>query len=329
MTKRIIYGPILSRRLGRSLGIDVIKTPDTKKNCNFDCVYCQLGHVSKKITGNAKLKGAVSTEEVVEGIRSYRRNIDNLDYITFSGTCEPTLNPLLGEMIKGIRKISTHPVCVITNSSLVGSEEVRESLAEADLVVATLVSGYEESFRAINRPAEDIRLENIINGLKELKRMEKLQKLGIEIMLVDATIDFPVNHTEKEIERLKEVLIAIDPDEIEILTVSRPPAEDYIVPVPEERLRQVALEFEKEFGKERVKLVLKGVKRSRSVMKHGNIEEEVYDLILRRPCTFKQISASLGIDKKELKPIIIDLISSKKIKETIICKDKYYRISTK
>jgi wyosine [tRNA(Phe)-imidazoG37] synthetase (radical SAM superfamily) len=326
MTKRIIYGPILSRRLGRSLGIDVIKTSDTKKNCNFDCVYCQLGHVPKKITGTADVKGTVAPEEVVEGLRSYHKNIEDLDYITFSGTCEPTLNPALGEMIRGIKEISPHPVCVITNSSLVDKETVRENLSEADLVVATLVSGYQETFMAINRPAEGIELQNIINGLKEIRRMDKRPILGIEVMLVDANIDFPVNHTEREIERLKEILIEIDPDEIEILTVSRPPAEDYIVPVPEDRLKQIAAEFEKIFGKERVKLVLKGIKKSRSKMKHGNIEEEVYDLVMRRPCTFRQISASLGINDKELKPIVDRMLSSKKITETA-GETKYYKIA--
>ncbi|MEZ5336338.1 MAG: radical SAM protein [Methanolobus sp.] len=326
MSKRIIYGPILSRRLGRSLGIDVIKTPDTKKNCNFDCVYCQLGHVEEKITNPNEVKGAVTPEEVMEGIRSYHRNIEDLDYITFSGTCEPTLNPALGEMIKRIKEISNHPVCVITNSSLLGNEQVRKNLGEADLLVATLVSGYEDTFRAINRPAEGIRLDNIINGLKAVRRMDKRPKLGIEVMLVDATTDFPVNHTEREISRLKDILVDIDPDEIELLTVSRPPAEKCIVPVPDERLKQIAMEFEKGFGKERVKLVLKGVKKSRSIMKHGNIEDEIYDLILRRPCTFQQISASLGLSEEELIPVIKKLLSSKRITETAVGKKKYFKI---
>ncbi|ETA67086.1 Fe-S oxidoreductase [Methanolobus tindarius DSM 2278] len=327
MTKRIIYGPILSRRLGRSLGVDVIKTLETKKNCNFDCVYCQLGHVPLKITRTDNVKGVVSPEEVVEGLRTYHKNIEDLDYITFSGTCEPTLNSGLGEMIKGIKEISPHPVCVITNSSLVDKENIRRNLSEADLVVATLVSGYEETFNAINRPAEEITLENIINGLKKIRRMDKRPILSIEVMMVDSNIDFPVNHTEREIEKLKEVLIEINPDEIEILTVSRPPAEDYIIPVSDDRLKQIATEFENTFGKERVKLVLKGVKKSHSKMKHGNIEEEVYDLIMRRPCTFRQISASLGIDDKELKPIIGRMLSSESIEETTVGEKNYYKIS--
>jgi wyosine [tRNA(Phe)-imidazoG37] synthetase (radical SAM superfamily) len=327
MRKRIIYGPILSRRLGRSLGIDVIKNTDTKKNCNFDCVYCQLGHADNNITGPEDVKGAVRTEEVLDDISSYHKNIDHLDYITFSGTCEPTLNLRLGEMIKGIKEISEHPVCVITNSSLVERDDVRSNIAEADFVVATLVSGYEDTFRAINRPVDGIRLENIINGLKAIMDMEKRPKLGIEIMLVDSTTNYPVNCTDREIDRLLEVLKTIGPDEIEILTVSRPPAEEYIIPVSDTRLKEIAFRFDEEFGRGRVKLVLKGLKRNRSSMKHENIEEEVYDLILRRPCTFKQICASLGVDSVELEPIIEKLMLSESVIEIGNVEERYYKTS--
>jgi wyosine [tRNA(Phe)-imidazoG37] synthetase (radical SAM superfamily) len=325
MKSRIIYGPILSRRLGRSLGIDVIRNPGAKKNCNFDCVYCQLGHVDTKISGQGRIVGLVAPGEVVEGIRSYHKNIEDLDYITFSGTCEPTLNPGLGEMIRGIRTISKHPVCVLTNSSRVSSEDVRLNLAEADLVIATLVSGYEETFKAINRPAAGIGLESIINGLKAIMCMNERPRLGIEVMLLDSSAGYPVNSTDGEITRLIEVLKIIDPDEIEILTVSRPPAEDFVIPVPEMRLKEIARRFDEEFGRDRVKLVLKGLKRKRSSMKHINVEEEVYDLVLRRPCTFKQICASIGIENEELTPIIEELLSS----NSIVCVESesghYYR----
>ncbi|OPY16489.1 MAG: molybdenum cofactor biosynthesis protein A [Methanomethylovorans sp. PtaU1.Bin073] len=327
MKARIIYGPILSRRLGRSLGVDVIKKTGTKKNCNFDCVYCQLGHVENKINGPEEVEGAVITEEVVEGIRSFHRNIENLDYVTFSGTCEPTLNLSLGSMIKGVKQIITQPVCVLTNSSLVNREDVRSNLAEADLVIATLVSGNEDTFRAIHRPVDGIRLDNIIKGLQAIKNLEKRPRLGIEVMLVDSTNGYPVNSTDEEITKLMEVLKIIDPDEIEILTVSRPPAEKFIAPVAEIRLKEIAHRFDEEFGKERVKLVLKGLKRERSSMQHENLEEEIYDLVLRRPCTSKQICSSLGISSAELTPIMEKLISSNSIICIMSTNGTYYKAS--
>jgi len=324
MKPRIIYGPILSRRLGRSLGIDVIKRGEAKKTCNFDCVYCQLGHVDKKVTGPDDVNGIVTTEEVVEGLKNYHRKVENLDYITFSGTCEPTLNPDLGEMIRGIRKISEVPVCVITNSSLLGKREVRENLKDADLVVATLVSGNEKTFKAINRPAQGIELEEIIEGLKALKKLNG-PKLAIEVMLLDSSKEYPVNTTDEEVAKLAEVLKTIDPDVVEVLTISRPPAEDFIVPVAESRLKEIAQKFDESLGRERVRLVLKGLKRKRSTIKHENLIEEVYDLILRRPCTFEQTSSSLDIDQADLSPIIEKLLAEDRIIGINAENGKYYR----
>ena len=327
MKTRISYGPILSRRLGRSLGVDVIKKAGTKKNCNFDCVYCQLGHVDYKIKGPEEVEGAVTTEEVVEGIRSFHRNIENLDYVTFSGTCEPTLNLSLGSMIRGVKQIIDQPVCVLTNSSLVDREDVRSNLAEADLVIATLVSGNEDTFRAMHRPADGIRLDNIIKGLQAMKSLKKRPRLGIEVMLVDSTNGYPVNSTDGEITKLIEVLKTIDHDEIEILTVSRPPAEKFIVPVADTRLKEIARRFDAEFGRDRVRLVLKGLRRDRSNMQHENLEEEVYDLVLRRPCTYEQICASLGISSVELAPIMEKLVSSNNIISIVSKKGTYYKAS--
>ncbi len=324
MKSRIIYGPILSRRLGRSLGIDVIKKLDAKKNCNFDCVYCQLGHVDKLIADPESVKGAVSVSEVVDGLINYHRNVENLDYITFSGTCEPTLNSDIGEMIRQIRKISELPICVITNSSLVSRKDVRESLCEADLVVATLVSANEETFRAINRPAPGIRVKEIIEGLKKLKDTGAC-KLAIEVMLLDSTGNYPVNSTDREAEDLAKALRYIDPDEIEVLTTSRPPAEDFIVPVSDGRLKEIASMFDEALGRERVRLVLKGLKRKRSSIKHTNLTDEVYDLILRRPCTFEQTIASLDIDREVLMPIIDRLLESERIRIIKSNAGTYYR----
>lgn len=327
MKTRIIYGPILSRRLGRSLGVDVIRKAGTKRNCNFDCVYCQLGHVDYKVKGPEDVEGVATTEEVIEGIRSFHRNIENLDYVTFSGTCEPTLNLSLGSMIREVKQITDQPVCVLTNSSLVDREDVRSNLAEADLVIATLVSGNEDTFRAIHRPVDGIKLDNIIKGLQAIQNMEKSPRLGIEVMLVDSRNGYPVNSTDEEITKLIEVLKTIGPDEIEILTVSRPPAEKFIVPVADIRLKEIAHRFDAEFGRNRVKLVLKGLRRERSSMQHENVEEEVYDLLLRRPCTLEQICASLGISSAQMTPIMEKLISSNTIISIVSENGTYYKAS--
>lgn len=321
MKSKIVYGPILSRRLGRSLGIDVIKTSASKKNCNYDCVYCQLGHVDRKISGPEAIEGAVSPEELVEALKNFHKDIEDLDYITFSGTCEPTLNLSLGEMSRQLRTVSKLPICVISNSSLTGRPEVRENLAEADLVVATFVSGNEKTFRKIHRPAAGVRLADVIEGLRELASLKresgKGPKLALEIMLLDCSDEKkgPLNSTDEEVEALIEAVKIINPDEIEILTVSRPPAETWIVPVPEERLREIADRFAARFGEEKVTLVLKGLRRNRAGVKHKDPEADVYALLLRRPCTSEQVARGLDLDPEALEPILEKLLLDRKIVE--------------
>ncbi|AKB26584.1 Fe-S oxidoreductase [Methanosarcina sp. MTP4] len=327
MKSRIVYGPLLSRRLGRSLGVDVIKNTGSKKNCNYDCIYCQLGHVEKKLRGPEAVQGGVTPGEVVESLQNFHKNVEDLDYITFSGTCEPTLNLTLGEMIREIRKVSEIPVCVITNSSLTGRSDVRENLAEADLVVATFVSGNEDTWKKIHRPAPEIKLEEVIEGLRKLAKMESGPKLALEIMLLERADGSPLNSTEEEVEALIEAIKYIAPDEIEILSVSRPPAEAYVVPVPEERLREIAERFVSEFGQEKVRLVLKGLKKKRSKVSHQNPEEEVYALLLRRPCTFEQVEKALDIDSGGLHLIIEKLLKAGKIVEVGSSGEEYYKAS--
>jgi wyosine [tRNA(Phe)-imidazoG37] synthetase (radical SAM superfamily) len=324
MNSRIVYGPILSRRLGRSLGVDVIKNAGSKKNCNYDCIYCQLGHVELKLRSPEDVKEAVAPEEVSESFQNFYKDIDNLDYVTFSGTCEPSLNLSLGEMIQVVRKISGVPVCVITNSSLVGREDVRKNLAQADLVVATLVSGNENTWRRIHRPAPDIALQEIIEGLRELAKTGAGKKLALEVMFLESETGKPLNSTDEEVEKLVQTIRYICPDEIEVLTVSRPPAEKWVKPVSEERLREIAKRFVSEFGDEKVRLVLKG-KNKRGRVLHRDPEEEVYALLLRRPCTFEQTWQGLSMSPGSLYPVLKKLLGEGKIEIIASETGEYYR----
>ncbi|AKB49426.1 Fe-S oxidoreductase [Methanosarcina barkeri str. Wiesmoor] len=324
MRSRIVYGPILSRRLGRSLGIDIIKNTGSKKNCNYDCIYCQLGHVELKIRSPEDVREAVTPEEVSESLQKVISNIEGLDYITFSGTCEPTLNLSLGEMIRNIRKISGVPICVITNSSLLGRGDVQNNLVEADLVVATFVSGNEETWRKIHRPAPGIDLKEIIEGLRKLAKAGTGKRLALEVMLLENEAGEPLNFTDEEIKELVKTIRYICPDEIEILTISRPPSEKWVRPVPEEKLKEIAKRFISEFGDRKVKLVLKEKKKKVKVLR-TNVDEEVYALLLRRPCTFEQTCRSLNLDPENLSSVLEKLLGEGKIEIISSEVEKYYR----
>lgn len=324
MKSRIVYGPILSRRLGRSLGVDVIKNTGSKKNCNYDCIYCQLGHVEMKLRSPEDVKETVTPEEISESFQKFYKDVEGMDYVTFSGTCEPSLNLFLGEMIQYVRKISRVPVCVITNSSLVGREDVRKNLVQADLIVATLVSGNENTWKRIHRPAPGIALHEIIEGLRELTKAGAGKKLALEVMFLENETGESLNSTDEEVESLIKTIRYICPDEIEVLTISRPPAEKWVKPVSEERLREIADRFVSEFGAEKVRLVLKGKKKKAKVL-HRDLDEEVYALLLRRPCTFEQTWQGLSTDSESLLPVLEKLLGEGKIEKIGSETGEYYR----
>jgi wyosine [tRNA(Phe)-imidazoG37] synthetase (radical SAM superfamily) len=171
--RRVIYGPVPSWRLGRSLGIDLLFRANT---CSFDCIYCQLGPTRHRRTRRAEF---VPTERVV-------RELDGLpdvdiDFATFSGMGEPTLASNLGEAIAAVGDRLPAPVAVLTNSSLMTDPEVRAELALADVVVAKLDVPDEDLFREVNRPADGIEFRSILRGLRRF-RDDYRGRLAIQVM---------------------------------------------------------------------------------------------------------------------------------------------------
>ena len=182
MDGSIIYGPVPSWRLGRSLGIDLLST--SGKVCSFDCLYCQLG---KTITLTTKRREFISIAKLGEELEEVKGVV--ADYVTFSGGGEPTLASNLGQAIE-IAKSSLHlPVAVLTNSSLMPREDVRRDLAKADVVVATVDAHNQELFRQINRPVTALLLGDILEGIK-LFRREFKGKLCLEVMFIELNKNF-------------------------------------------------------------------------------------------------------------------------------------------
>ncbi len=173
---KYVYGPVPSRRLGFSLGVDVVPY----KTCTLDCIYCQLGRTTQK-TIERKLytqKDSVC-EEVQEALNKKQR----IDYITFSGSGEPTLNSDIGALIREVKKITTVPVVVLTNGTLLFREDVQKDLAEADVVMPSLDAASNVMFRKINRPHDVLNLDSIIRGLKRFRKMYK-GRIWLEVMLI-------------------------------------------------------------------------------------------------------------------------------------------------
>lgn len=208
---RHIFGPLPSRRLGRSLGVDIIP----KKTCSLDCVYCELGPTDKRALRRMEY---IHAADVIDEVRTALSRPERIDTITFSGSGEPTLNSSLGTMIHMIKGFTSIPVAVLTNGTLMHLPEVRRDLMEADIVLPSLDAATEKSFEMVNRPHPQLRLKNMVEGMK-LFRREYRGQLWLEILLVKG-----VNDTDVEISALKRIVDEINPDKIQLNTVVRPPA---------------------------------------------------------------------------------------------------------
>ena len=213
---KYVYGPVPSRRLGRSLGID----PLPLKTCNYQCIYCQLGKTTNFT--NERRNYYPKDEIIVEIEEAIKQNKNNFDYITFVGSGEPTLYKDLEELILKTKTFSNKPICVITNGGLLYNEEVVEALLLSDVVLPSLDAGDERSFIRINRPHPDIQFDSVIQGFIDFRRIFK-GKFWIEIMIMKA-----INDSKKELLKIKEKIDLIKPDKIDINIPIRPPLERWV-----------------------------------------------------------------------------------------------------
>jgi len=220
----IVYGPVSSWRVGRSLGIDLLSTKE--KTCSFDCLYCQLGRTLHPLSERREfvsLEEVGATLEQVKGVTA--------DYATFSGMGEPTLANNLGQAIQIARSILRLPIAVLTNSSLLPREGVRRELAQADVVVAKVDAPTEEMFCHTNRPHMRYSLEDILQAIK-LFRMSYQGKLALQMMFFGENKKYA-----HEMVRIAEKLL---PDEIQINTPLRPCA---VKPLTPEEIAAIGYEF--------------------------------------------------------------------------------------
>jgi wyosine [tRNA(Phe)-imidazoG37] synthetase (radical SAM superfamily) len=220
----IIYGPVSSWRLGRSLGIDLLNKQ--RKVCSFNCLYCQLGKTGHFVIERAEF---VSLERLSSEIRSLRPI--KADYVTFSGMGEPTLASNIGDAIQLVRSILDLPAAVLTNSSLMFQEDVRQELAHADTVVAKLDASNEGIFATVNRPVRGLRFDQIRDGIRRF-RDEYRGKLALQVMFIAANKEYASD--------IAALVRQISPDEVQINTPLRPCA---VRPLPPKSIAEIQREF--------------------------------------------------------------------------------------
>lgn len=325
----VVYGPVPSWRLGRSLGIDPTMLP---KACTFDCVYCQLGRTVRRISSPKELDPVVEVDELIKELKSKIEKIglDSIDFITFSGTGEPTLNPNLGEMISAIKTmVPSKPVAVLTNSSLLHLIEVRGALSKADLVCLKLDAADQLTFEAINRPVSNVPgIEKIIESIREFKKSYK-GVLALQIMLIGSTKpSFRVNFRGEALDYLIDSIASIQPDQIQLNTPTRPVTEKHIKPVGpailsvvEERIIEIAPKSEI-MRVDKREISIKLMRKEKRSM--DELRDEVLALLKRRPCRIIDISTALGVEPADIETILESMIRSGLLKDVKSKRGVYY-----
>ena len=275
-----LFGPVPSRRLGLSLGVDIVPL----KVCTLDCVYCQLGKTSAK---TIERKEYAPVGPVLAELKERLAERVKPDFITISGSGEPTLNSKLGEIIDGIRKITDIPIAILTNGTLLCREDVRKDCAKADVVMPSLDAGDDECFRKINRPHKDISIESLIEGLCEFRR-EFAGQIWLEVFFVEG-----LNTDAGQIAKIKTAIEQIRPDKVQLNTAVRPTAEPEIKRVTAENLQNITAQLGEnceviaDFSPQRHRKHLEGK------------AEYVLSILKRRPCSLDDICAGLGIRQDE------------------------------
>ena len=289
-----IFGPVLSRRLGVSLGIDMVP----HKTCNFDCVYCECGPTTIKST---QRKEYVPFEELKQEIENYLKDKPQLDYITLGGSGEPTLNSCIGRLIGFLKKqYPLYKIALLTNSSLLYDSGIRKELIDIDVIAPSLDSCSQELFCRINR--SDSKIDFIIQGLIKL-REEYQGQIWLEIFIVPG-----INDTEKELVLMNEVLKKIQPDKVQLNTLDRPGADKNLRPATSDELNKAASylkSFEVEIlarGKQEA-LRCDGPELGLSVLR-----ENILSSIKRRPYTLQELSLVFNVSGQEITQLMALLI---------------------
>ena len=278
---KVVFGPITSRRFGQSLGIDL--SPDTKQ-CNFDCIYCEL----KGAKPVDIIQNPPSVKEVVSNVKKALLKHKDIDVITLTANGEPTLYPYMKELVKELHVIKGNSkLLILSNGATVTCREVRDVLKEIDIVKLSLDCVSEKCFKKIDRPIKGLHVKDIIEGIKEFRKIYT-KELVLEVLVVEG-----INDKESEFEALRDVLKEIKPDRIDISTVDRPPAYD---------VKSVSIPRLKELTNILSSLPISlAYKRDYSEEKRDFTKNEILNMIDKRPQSFEDVNISFS--KKSIEQI--------------------------
>lgn len=281
---KYIFGPVPSRRLGMSLGVDLVP----HKICSLDCVYCECGPTTKLTTNR---KEYILYENITKELTHYFANNPDPDYITFSGSGEPTLNSRIGDVLAFIKEKKPNvPIAVITNGTLLSEKQVRSELLDADIVLPSLDAAIDLSFQKINRPCHNLDINEYIEGLCNF-RNEYKGKIWLEVLIIPA-----YNDMKENLISLKKAILKIRPDLVQLNALDRPGIVDDIRTATQSELKKIV-----DFWKlDNVEIIAAAINRKSILSYRKDIETAILETIFRRPCTVNDLAQIIGSNTKEV-----------------------------
>lgn len=294
---KYLFGPVPSRRLGMSLGIDLVP----HKVCSLNCIYCECGSTTKLTIDR---KEYVPYDIVIKELEHYFRNNTAPDYITFSGSGEPTLNSRIGDVIQFIKhNIPSFPIAVLTNGTLLYQKQVRKELLEADVVLPSLDAASDLTFRKINRPFHGLNINQYIQGLVDF-RSEFKGKIWLEVFIIPG-----YNDNINDLDLLKKAFERINQESIQLNTLDRPGAVSKIRSASREELQHIVNYWQLE----NVEIVTMSAERRDIKSYREDIETAILETVQRRPCTLDDLAKILGLHINEINKYLDVLKSDGKI----------------
>ena len=300
-----LFGPVPSRRLGRSLGVDLIPA----KTCPYNCIYCEVGPT----TCRSQERFSYQTGAIIEELSAYLQTPGaRTDVITLAGSGEPTLNLDLGRIIREIKAMTPIPVAVLTNGALLFLPEVRRELAAADIVLPSLDTGYEETYRAINRPLPELPLDSLLDGLMAFRR-EYRGQVWLEVMLLRG-----LNDTAAELTRLRRALEKIAPDKIQLNTAVRPVVDAGARPLDQAEMAAAAAALGGPVE------VIAAFSRADSA-ESPREDNDLVAMLSRRPMTAPDLAQALGLPLVQVVARLKRLQDSGRISHDRYHDEEFYR----
>jgi len=303
-----VYGPVPSRRLGRSLGVDLVPY----KTCSLNCVYCQLGPTTCKTMDR---KEYVPTDELLRQVERKIKAEAQLDFVTLSGSGEPTLHSGCRRIIRTLKEITDKPIAVLTNGTLLWQPELQEDLSQADLVVPSLDAGDAVTFNHVNRPHPALDFDRIVKGMIDFRSVFD-GLIWLEVFLLEGMTGLP-----GEAAKIASLARAISPDRIQLNTVTRPPAFDFAAPVSEDKMKELL----KLFGKN-AEIISESPATAGRTFFSGR-RDEVLNLLQRRPCTLDDVCAALGFHRNDATKFIVDLVRQDLVKMERVGPNLFYTVN--